>query len=328
MANEMLQLFLTSLESVGLLILMAVPGFILAKCKMVNKAEASKFLSVMLLYLLQPLVTVNSFLNTKFSVDIVWNMVAVFLFTGIAELIVLFIGMGVTKAVKKIDVDAKGIISYGGAFGNLSNMAIPFLQLLAPGQYEILLYASVSSVIFNLLGWTIGNYVITGDKKYISIKRAVVNPPTIAFIVALPLFIFNVNFASIEGVDLTGLQNTFDYFAKCVGPLMMTMLGIKLTEMSLKELFLDWRVYVASALKLIVFPLVGILLILVMSTFMPTNLEQIRLNLVVITAMPVAANTMMFATMANKETALAAKEVMISTILSAATIPVWIMLFV
>ncbi len=319
----MLELFLTSLESVGLLILMAVPGFILAKCKMVNKPEASKFLSVILLYLLQPLVTVNSFLNTPFTKEIVWNMVAVFLFTGVAELIVLFIGIGVTKAVKKIDVDAKGIISYAGSFGNLSNMAIPFLQLLAPDQYEILLYASVSSVIFNLLGWTIGNYVITGDKKYISVKRAIINPPTIAFIIALPLFIFNVNFITL---DVGGLKNTFDIFSKCVGPLMMTMLGIKLTEMSPKELFLDWRVYIASALKLIIFPLVGILLILLMDTFM--DISAIRLNLVVITAMPVAANTMMFATMANKETALAAKSVMISTILSAATIPIWIMLFV
>ncbi len=319
----MLELFLTSLESVGLLILMAVPGFILAKCKMVNKPEASKFLSVILLYLLQPLVTVNSFLNTPFTKEIVWNMVAVFLFTGVAELIVLFIGIGVTKAIKKIDVDAKGIISYAGSFGNLSNMAIPFLQLLAPDQYEILLYASVSSVIFNLLGWTIGNYVITGDKKYISVKRAIINPPTIAFIIALPLFIFNVNFITL---DVGGLKNTFDIFSKCVGPLMMTMLGIKLTEMSPKELFLDWRVYIASALKLIIFPLVGILLILLMDTFM--DISAIRLNLVVITAMPVAANTMMFATMANKETALAAKSVMISTILSAATIPIWIMLFV
>ena len=83
------QLFLTSLESVALLIVMAIPGFIVAKLKMINKEEAVKFLSVTLLYILQPFVTVNSFLNTDFTMDILWNMLAIFLFTAVTELAIL-----------------------------------------------------------------------------------------------------------------------------------------------------------------------------------------------------------------------------------------------
>ncbi|MBQ9115167.1 MAG: AEC family transporter [Clostridia bacterium] len=317
------ELFLTSLESVALLIVMAIPGFIVAKLKMINKAEAVKFLSVTLLYILQPFVTVNSFLNTEFTMDILWNMLAIFLFTAVTEIAILYIGKAILIPFKKLDVDSKSIIAYGGAFGNLSYMCIPFLQLLAPGRHELILYASCSCVIFNLLGWTLGNYVITGDKKFISLKKAVLNPPTLSFIIALPLFIFNINF---QRFNLTGIANVFSLFANAVGPLSMTLLGIKLAEMSLKEMFLDPRAYIASAIKLILYPILGLIVMLLMSTFM--DIEPIRLNLVALSAMPIANNTMMFVTMANKDTGLAAKEVMISTILSCVTIPICIMLMV
>ena len=317
------ELFLTSLESVALLIVMAVPGFIVAKLKMINKAEAVKFLSVTLLYILQPFVTVNSFLNTEFTMDILWNMLAIFLFTAVTEIAILYIGKAILIPFKKLDVDSKSIIAYGGAFGNLSYMCIPFLQLLAPGRHELILYASCSCVIFNLLGWTLGNYVITGDKKFISLKKAVLNPPTLSFIIALPLFIFNINF---QRFNLTGIANVFSLFANAVGPLSMTLLGIKLAEMSLKEMFLDPRAYISSAIKLILYPILGLIVMLLMSTFM--DIEPIRLNLVALSAMPIANNTMMFVTMANKDTGLAAKEVMISTILSCVTIPICIMLMV
>lgn len=317
------ELFLTSLESVSLLILMAIPGFIVAKLKMVNTTEAVKFLSVTMLYILQPFVTVNSFLNTTFTMDILWNMLAIFLFTAVTEIGILYLGKLIVHPIKKLDADSKGIIAYGGAFGNLSYMCIPFLQLLAPGRYELILYANCSCVIFNLLGWTLGNYVITGDKKFISIKKAVFNPPTLAFLIALPLFIFNINF---KRFNLDGIANVFSLFANAVGPLSMTLLGIKLSEMSVKELLLDYRPYISSAFKLVLYPALGFIVMLIMSTFM--DISAIRLNLVALSAMPIANNTMMFVTMANKDTSLATKEVLISTVLSCITIPLCIMLLV
>lgn len=317
------ELFLTSLESVALLILMAIPGFIVAKLKMVNTTEAVKFLSVTMLYILQPFVTVNSFLNTTFTMDILWNMLAIFLFTAVTEIGILYLGKLIVHPIKKLDADSKGIIAYGGAFGNLSYMCIPFLQLLAPGRYELILYANCSCVIFNLLGWTLGNYVITGDKKFISIKKAVFNPPTLAFLIALPLFIFNINF---KRFNLDGIANVFSLFANAVGPLSMTLLGIKLSEMSVKELLLDYRPYISSAFKLVLYPALGFIVMLIMSTFM--DISAIRLNLVALSAMPIANNTMMFVTMANKDTSLATKEVLISTVLSCITIPLCIMLLV
>lgn len=318
-------LFLTGAISVGMLLLMAVPGFILGKMRSVNTESAVKFLSVMLLYILQPFVTFDSFLNTAYDPEVLINIVIVFVFTCVTIGAVLAVGSFAMRFTK-FGKDVGGVIAYGGAFGNVGYMCIPFLQLMAPGDYVIILYATVSVVAFNLMAWTVGNFALTGDKRHISLKRALLNPPTLSFILALPLFLLNLNFLKAEGLTgaalkiVSGIQEVIGLFSDMVGPLAMVLLGLKLADIRFGELFADGRVYIAAGIKLIFFPLFGVALTALMSLFM--NVESISLNLIAMTAMPCAQNVIMFSTLYDKDSALAAKEVTVSTLLSIVTIPV------
>ena len=321
-------LFLTGAISVGMLLLMAVPGFILGKMRSVNTESAVKFLSVMLLYILQPFVTFDSFLNTAYDPEVLINIVIVFVFTCVTIGAVLAIGSFAMRFTK-FGKDVGGVIAYGGAFGNVGYMCIPFLQLMAPGDYVIILYATVSVVAFNLMAWTVGNFALTGDKRHISLKRALLNPPTLSFILALPLFLLNLNFLKAEGLTgaalkiVSGIQEVIGLFSDMVGPLAMVLLGLKLADIRFGELFADGRVYIAAGIKLIFFPLFGVALTALMSLFM--NVESISLNLIATSAMPCAQNVIMFSTLYDKDSALAAKEVTVSTLLSIVTIPVMLL---
>lgn len=321
-------LFLTGAISVGMLLLMAVPGFILGKMRSVNTESAVKFLSVMLLYILQPFVTFDSFLNTAYDPEVLINIVIVFVFTCVTIGAVLAVGSFAMRFTK-FGKDVGGVIAYGGAFGNVGYMCIPFLQLMAPGDYVIILYATVSVVAFNLMAWTVGNFALTGDKRHISLKRALLNPPTLSFILALPLFLLNLNFLKAEGLTgaalkiVSGIQEVIGLFSDMVGPLAMVLLGLKLADIRFGELFADGRVYIAAGIKLIFFPLFGAALTALMSLFM--NVESISLNLIAMSAMPCAQNVIMFSTLYDKDSALAAKEVTVSTLLSIITIPVMLL---
>lgn len=321
-------LFLTGAISVGMLLLMAVPGFILGKMRSVNTESAVKFLSVMLLYILQPFVTFDSFLNTAYDPEVLINIVIVFVFTCVTIGAVLAVGSFAMRFTK-FGKDVGGVIAYGGAFGNVGYMCIPFLQLMAPGDYVIILYATVSVVAFNLMAWTVGNFALTGDKRHISLKRALLNPPTLSFILALPLFLLNLNFLKAEGLTgaalkiVSGIQEVIGLFSDMVGPLAMVLLGLKLADIRFGELFADGRVYIASGIKLVFFPLFGVALTALMSLFM--NVESISLNLIAMSAMPCAQNVIMFSTLYDKDSALAAKEVTVSTLLSIITIPVMLL---
>lgn len=324
----MSELFITGAISVGMLLLMAVPGFILGKMRSVNTESAVKFLSVMLLYILQPFVTFDSFLNTAYDPDVLINVVVVFLFTCVTIGAVLAIGSFAMRFAP-FGRDAGGVIAYGGAFGNVGYMCIPFLQLMAPGNHVIILYATVSVVAFNLMAWTVGNFALTGDKRHISLKRALLNPPTLSFIIALPLFMLNLNFLKAETLSgaayeiVSGIREVTTLFADMVGPLAMVLLGLKLADIRFKELFSDGRVYIAAGIKLIFFPLFGVAVTALMSLFM--NVEPIALNLIAMSAMPCAQNVIMFSTIYDKDSDLAAKQVTVATLLSVVTIPVMLL---
>ena len=60
-----------------------------------------------------------------------------------------------------------------------------------------------------------------------------------------------------------------------------------------------------------------------MSLFM--NTEPIALNLIAMSAMPCAQNVIMFSALYEKDSALAAKEVTVSTLVSIVTIPVMLL---
>ena len=252
-----------------------------------------------------------------------------FLFTCVTIGAVLAIGSFAMRFAP-FGRDAGGVIAYGGAFGNVGYMCIPFLQLMAPGNHVIILYATVSVVAFNLMAWTVGNFALTGDKRHISLKRALLNPPTLSFIIALPLFMLNLNFLKAETLSgaayeiVSGIREVTTLFADMVGPLAMVLLGLKLADIRFKELFSDGRVYIAAGIKLIFFPLFGVAVTALMSLFM--NVEPIALNLIAMSAMPCAQNVIMFSTIYDKDSDLAAKQVTVATLLSVVTIPVMLLL--
>ena len=309
-------MFLKSFEIIVLLLAMAIPGYIIAKVKLLKNTEgAINFISIMLLYVCQPFVTFNSFLKTDFELSIFWNMLIVF---GITT--VLMIGLSLLfKAIfiKSREIELKSMIAYAATFGNIGYLCLPFLQMLAPGNNEVMLYATSSIVAFNATAWTVGCYVLTGERKYIKVRKAFLNPPMVSFIIALPLFILNLNFN--RSASFAGIANICRLFSEMVGPLAMIMLGIKFSEIKIKEVFTDYRVYVATALKLIISPLIGIGVLLLLSLFM--DVSPIKLNIMAITSMPTAANLMMFSSLCGKDVKLSAKIVLVTTLFSIITIP-------
>ena len=78
---------------------------------MIDSEGAVKFLSVMLLYVCQPFVTFNSFLNTPYDSSVLIGLVAVFLFTCVSMSAILFGGYFLVRRFRSIDCDTAGIMA-------------------------------------------------------------------------------------------------------------------------------------------------------------------------------------------------------------------------
>ena len=314
------------------LLILVVPGFILARMKLIGKS-AETVLSTIVLYVCQPLILVMSFQKTGFSSEILVNMLIVF---GLAVLIHGIMIAGVMIFVRKGgDEGKRRVLRFAAVFGNCGYMGIPFLTILygaKPEFGEVLVYAGVVIGVFNLLGWTVGAYLITGDKKQASLKKALLNPNIIGLIIGVLLFVILrkpvVDVANELGdggyldAFLEKLAKSLNFFGDMVTPLSMTVIGIKLSQCTFKTIFGDKTAYLSSALKLIVMALVSILCV----AFLPIS-NTVKCVLFFTLAMPSATMTVLLAVQNGGDGESAIADVLLSTILSVATIPLMYILF-
>ena len=126
-----MQAFLTTLILVGIMLLTAMPGYILVKIKAVKPESISAF-SKVLMYVCQPALTVYSFNKADFTKQLGINLL---IFLGIiTALQLVFIGFFYLVFRKKSDNIDYRITTVATTLSNCSFLGVPLLEALFP-QY-------------------------------------------------------------------------------------------------------------------------------------------------------------------------------------------------
>ena len=306
--------------SVAFLLVLTVPCFLLTKRGLVGKS-AEGVLSAIVLYCCQPLMLVMSFQNAEFSVSLLKNiLIAAGLAIAVHAVMILVVMLVFGKGTTDKRLNA---IKFASVFSNCGYMGIPFLQMLYGSLGEVIVYAGVVIGVFNLFAWTVGVYIVSGDKKLISFKKAALNPSIIALIVGIILFVAVGKPLSAVAPDGSALDKFFEkltrslnFFGDMVTPLSMSVIGIKLAGGSIKKVFLNSGAYVSSLFKLAVMPILTVLIV----AFLP--IDQTVKNAVVFTlSMPSATMTALFAISFGGDGETATASVLLSTLLSVVSIP-------
>jgi predicted permease len=307
--------FTTSIISVGLLFVLAMPGYLLRRFKLLS-GEIAGGLVTILLYIACPFLTISSFEKTEFSTGLLVNMVVVVVF-GFVLLCGSWFISRVCFSFFPEDAE-KRICVASGFLNNCSFMGIPVIQTFFPGNPEPVIYVSMFTVAFNLLCWTLLVYTITGDKKYIHLRRALINPGTITFLFAIPLLVFDINFPP-------PVSAAVNYLANMTTPLSMLVIGIRLAEIPATKLFTGKKIYWSSFVKLILVPFFSFGIIYFFGPIVGLS-HTAAMTLYIVMAMPTGSFVMVFSERFGGHHETAAKCVFLSSILSIATIPV-LMLF-
>ena len=99
------------------------------------------------------------------------------------------------------------------------------------------------------------------------------------------------------------------------------MIGTYVSQVNLKEIFFDSGLYALSGFRLLLIPLACFLLML---PFHPDPV--VAASMLILSASPSGANTVMFAAQFGGDTKLASKAVAFTTLLSVLTMPLLILL--
>ena len=205
------------------------------------------------------------------------------------------------------DVGATRLVT---AFGNVGFVGLPVVAAIFGD--EMVFFASLCNIPFNLALYSCSAAQLSPDGGRVR-WQDVLNAPVIATLLSVVLLLSRIHVPAV-------IADTISTLAGATIPLSMLIIGTSLGGISVRSVLTDWRVYVVSAVRLLVCPL---LTWLVLRPFVSGVLLGIP---VLLAACPSAMVVTALCLQYERSDAFASKCIFLSTVLSAVTIPLLIWL--
>lgn len=181
-----MELAVITAKQVAELLLMILAGAVCCKAGVFKPKEKS-VLANLLLYLVVPAMVLDSYM-VEYDPTTFHNLMLAFSLGALVLLVGLAAAFAATIKVQK---DVRAILWFACAFSNAGYMGFPLIKALFGS--EGLLYASGFVTVFNILIWTIGYVVVSGQVNPKQTVRAVATCPCIiAVVVGLFLYLARI----------------------------------------------------------------------------------------------------------------------------------------
>lgn len=303
------------INQITILGLLALIGYISAKFKFFPEGFSAG-INKLVMKITLPLMIFTSLSKFDFSVEILKSSFHVLIFAYISMFLLLFAGT-ISAKIMKLESHAYTIHRIHTTFGNIAFLGYPLLDSLFPGG-KGLLYAVVYHIVVDSMMWTIGVLLFNKHRKIklLDSLKHLVNPNTIAFALGITAFLVSFKLPYILDKTFTGLGGTTIYLS-------MIYIGMMLSRISIKGTVKELQIYVLSFNKMLLIPFVLLFIINFAESLFGFEMDIIAKSVVVLqAAMPCMATVVIMATEFKSDPELAAKNVFLTTLLSAVTLPI------
>ncbi len=301
--------FSVTFSNVLLSLLFLLPGFLLCRWGKVKPDHLSS-ISVILLYVCGPCMFLDALTGLEPSAELNTQMGLFFLFSLAAQILLMLLLLLVMGKQRRGEFRFR-MLSIASVMGNVGFFGLPIVRALYPDAPEAAVYSCVFCATLNILSWTVGVFTLTGEKKYISLRQAFLNPTVLSIAIGIILYLFRAR-NWLPELLRTGVRT----ISGMSTALCMMILGIRLGAMKAKPLFTTPLVYLVALGKLVIFPLFSYLLVL------PFPLPPVfKASMLVLAATPCASILLNLAEMHHNGQEFAANCCLLTTLLSILTIP-------
>ena len=297
----------TVFSQVMILMIMIAVGFAAAKAKIMT-AEGARCCTDIALIIATPCVIIKSLIR-EYSNEIMKSLAFAIFITLLVQVLMIFLSRLILHSKDKA---RERVLRFGTIFANCGFMSLPLQQVILGADGT--LYGSAYVIMFNLVIWSYGVFLISGDKKYIKPKKLFVNPGIIGLAIGLVIFIFSIPIPKI-------IYSAIDYMSALYTPLPMLIIGYHLAQNNPLTAFKDPKCLLAVLLRMIIYPL-AVLGFLYLIGVRGTLLVSVIISV----SAPVAAITTMFSSKYGADTPLSVDMVSLSTVAAAVTMPLVITL--
>lgn len=286
----------------GMMLLMVLAGMFLSKKGIINKI-GRRCLTDLTINVFIPCNMIAAFLNSDHS-----------MLSQMAEIMaisfVIQIGQYILSKIlyRRMEARERAVMRYSTMVSNAGFLGNPMVQ----GMYgeQGLVLASVFLVPVRLFYWTVGLACYAPVNKKNVVRQALTHPCIVALFIGLFLMLVPISLPVF-------LTKTINSFSTAMTPSTMLLIGAILSDVDLKTIVNRKTLYM-SFLRLIAIPGAVFLVLL------PLPIEPLMAAVtVILVAMPVATTTAILAERYDGDSEFATKIIVLSTILSLITIPLW-----
>ena len=263
-------------QQVLILLIFCVIGYVLCKVKLANP-DHSKVLSVILVYVLFPLMSFNTF-SSKFTVTYIQEKGLILLVSfGLLCVVVI-----VSKIFSKFlggDPYEKNVNEYSMSIGNIGYMGYPLAEAVygTAGMLDCMMFGLPMTMYIN----TVGYNMLTAGKGQKSILQKIFTPSMYGILTGC--------LVGITGLELPQMVfKIAQMSSNCVAPISMMLTGMAISQFNIKELLCNKKVYVICAVRLALIP------VLVWALVKLCGFTFALMPAVLLYAMPCGMNTIVF----------------------------------
>lgn len=296
---------------------MMLVGFFCYKWDWIDDHSYGK-LSKIVVNILNPLLVIDGVLGKSRDGsfhNLLTNLVMVILYF----VFLIIISIPVVKIIRP-EKENIGVYRLMMIFSNVGFMGIPVISALYGS--DVIIYIVFYMLGYNFLLYTYGIILARSSAKpayaenhnsngsFKENLKAIINPGTIAGIIAIILFVCKIQVAA-------PMTSFIKYLSQCVVPFSMILIGASMAQQELKIIFKDVRMYWFLLIRLTLIPVIMALCV----RNLPID-SQILGVFILMLAMPVGSIVVLVAMEQGADSACCTRGSVISTLLSIITIPV------
>ena len=298
--NQIIQLFI-----------MIFMGFIIVKAKLL-KAEDSKILSVIVLYLIIPCVIINAF-QVDYTPQTVKGLLIALAGSVMTQVILLIVVSILGRVFHLNEVEVASIY-----YSNSGNLIVPIVTFILGKEW--VLYGCVFMSVQLVFIWTHCKKIISRESTY-DWRKIVLNINMISIAIGIILFLTRIHLPAI-------INNTLSAVGSMIGPASMIVTGMLFAGMDFKQIFANKRVYFVSFFRLIIVPVIALFLIKCsqLSTF-SSNGNKLMMIVFLAIITPSASTVTQMCQVYGNDSQYASTINVVTTLLAIITMPLMVMLF-
>ncbi|MBQ6180668.1 MAG: AEC family transporter [Ruminococcus sp.] len=295
----------TILNQTIIMLILILVGVLCFRTKIISK-ESNKDLSKLVLQVVNPAMIFMSY-QTDYKSELVRNLLLTFALSAGAMAVLIAAAYIFIPQKDKRETE---IERFSAIYSNCGFMGIPLMNALF--GMEGVFYLTAYITVFNIIVWTHGIILISGERDMKKVIKVFYSPTIISIVLGIVCFFLRLRLPEVPAKAL-------NFVSQLNTPLAMIVSGVTMAETNIIQLLKNKRVYIVCGLRLLLLPAILSLLLAFISVD-----EKVRITVLVAAAAPPAAMCTLQCIRYGRNSVYASELFTAGTILSVGTLPLMV----